>query len=478
MNTSSFGMLLTILFKRKWTLILVFLTVMLGAGAYLLLATPKYLSEAELVIRFGDRSIPSVDRVPAVELTPADRREIVLANSELLQSHELLQATIEAFGLDQVYPDIVEDPPTRWSQMDEALRVFQNNLTVDVGKDNNVITVSLLHPDKALSTKLVAKLIELYMAREAEVYRNPQVSFQREGLTQAEQRLNAATQALESLKARYAITDFDQEVLNLVKQRGDVDTSLRAAQATLAQAERRRGDLQKMMEAVPENLAATPSGEKYRSLDDAQARLSDLRSKQSQMMATYSPDSPALDQLRAGIAEAERDVGSRRSDTGRRSAFTPNPVFQTLQTDYFHAAADAESGAEPVRIYTRQLADIDARLATLQQARGPLSDALRQVQVADDVYRALYQQFESARMKESLNNQRISNPAVLSAPTEPYRTARPRKLITVLASIVAGTLLAFGAVLLIEATDDRFTSSDQLAAALGVPVLATFPKHV
>src|SRR6266849_5229896 len=64
---------------------------------------------------FGDRSIPTVDRVPTVEMTPSDRRETVLAHAAILGSHDLAETTIESFGLDTVYPDIVDDPPTRWT---------------------------------------------------------------------------------------------------------------------------------------------------------------------------------------------------------------------------------------------------------------------------------------------------------------------------------------------------------------------------
>ena len=103
--------MLTVLFKRRWLLLTVFLTVV-GAGVgYLATATPKYQSLAELIIRFGDRSIPTVDRTPTTELTPSDRREIVLANSQLLQSHSLIRATIEALGVGVLFPDIVARPP-------------------------------------------------------------------------------------------------------------------------------------------------------------------------------------------------------------------------------------------------------------------------------------------------------------------------------------------------------------------------------
>src|SRR6185437_2500712 len=83
--------LLTILFKHRRAVLTVFLTVVLSAVAYLLIATPKYESMAELIVRFGDRSIPEVNRTPQTELTPSDRHEIVLAHAAMLSSHDLAE---------------------------------------------------------------------------------------------------------------------------------------------------------------------------------------------------------------------------------------------------------------------------------------------------------------------------------------------------------------------------------------------------
>jgi len=49
--------------------------------AYLLIATPKYQSEAQLIVRFGDRSIPELSRSPVTEMSQSDRHEIVEAHA-------------------------------------------------------------------------------------------------------------------------------------------------------------------------------------------------------------------------------------------------------------------------------------------------------------------------------------------------------------------------------------------------------------
>ena len=473
MQLMPFG-LLTILFKHKRAVSRVFLAIVLGAGLYLLFATPKYESMAQLVVRFGDRSIPDVNRGQPTEMTPSDRREIVLANAAILGSPDLAQATIEAFGLNSIYPDIVANPPSRGTPMDEAVKQFRDNLIVSVGNEDNVISISLLHPDKTLAPKLVQKLIDLYIARQSAVYQNPQSDFMKKEVADANARLDRAQSALETFKGTWKITDYDTEVADLLKQRGDVDSNLRTAQANLAQSVQREKQLQVLIKSVPTHIPAPASGEKYRALDDAETRLSDLTSKYSQMSATYNVNGPAVATLKAGIAGAKADVEARRVELSKRSLTDANPVYQNLQEDLLHTSADAESNAEPVRVLSDQLRAINTRLKDLQDHRGQFNDLTREEQIAENTYRSLSAQYEDARVKDNLNLQRITPATVISAPTVPYKTARPRKLITLLTAIVGGGILAIATALALEALDDRFTTAEQVAYLLDLPILASF----
>ena len=467
--------LLTVLFRHKGAVAATFLAVVLCGAGYLIFATPKYESVAELIVRFGDRSIPDVNRKPVSEMTPSDRREIVLSNAEILKSHDLERAVVEAVGLGVVYPEIVDDPPTRWTPMDEAVKTFDQNLSVDVGAQNNVISVSFLHPDKELAPKVLQKLIGLYVARETTVYQNPQRDFLAGEVKQAAGRLDKAQGSLQQFKRQWHITDYDQEVQDLLKQRGDVDTNFQTARANLEQAKQRKADLAKLLRTIPTTVAA-PSSEKYRSIDDAETRLADLQAKRSQLLATYNANSPALATVEAGLATAQAEAKARRGQLKSRGLSNVNTVYQTVQTDFVRASADVQGNTEPVQILQAQLKGIDDRLRDLQSNRGTFDDLAREREIAETTYKTLSAQYEDARVKESLNERQISPATIISQPTLPYRTARPRKLITALACMFAATLLATGMALGLEALDDRFATAAQVAYALDLPVLAAFDR--
>lgn len=464
------------LFRHRGPALLVFLAVFLAGLGYVLLKTPEYRSTAQLVVRFGDRSVPDVDRSQATEMTPADRREIVLAHAAMLASPDLAQATIKKIGLARLYPDIAAHPPSAWSAMDEATRVFSRKMSVDVGSQDNIITISFLSPDRKLAAEVVEKLIGIYVGHEASVYQNPEQPFLQKEVQQAGARLAAAQAALGKFTARWQITNYDQEIINLLKQRGDVDINLRNAQASLALAQNRAHDVARVMRGIPARQAEAASGEKYRALDDAKTQLGTLKLKRSQMLATYAPGSPALVTLNAGIADAEAQVRAREQELASRSSNAPNTVYQSLQTDYLRNAADAQSNSGPVKVLSDQLAGIDQRLKDLQANRGAYDDLARARQIAEDTYKALSQKYEDARVKTSLNAEGISPASVISKPTLPYRPDKPRKLMILAVCLVCGMIMAGATALLAEAMNNRFSTAEQVAVFLDLPVIASIER--
>lgn len=468
---------MSVLFRRWRLFFAIFALILTAEAGYLLFTVPKYESAAELVVTFGQRTTPEVDRTATIQLTPSDRHEIVLSHAAILESVDLAQATIEAFGLATVYPDIAEDPPSQGTPMDAAVKQFRKDLWVSVGSQDNIISVSILHPDIQLAPRLVAKLIELYIARQTHLYRNSHPTFVATQVEKAHADVDAAQASLERFKSRWRISDYDQEVQSLLRQRGDVDSSLNTAKANRDQAVLRQRELQHSLDHIPRILPESANSEKYRALDEAQSRLDTLRSKQSQMLATYRANGPAMASLNAGVERAEADVEARRAELKTRSISTPNVVHQTLQTDYLRTSAEAQSAEKPVQVLSAQLAAIDERLKVLQTNHGQYSDLLRKNQIADETYHTLSIQFADAQLKDQLNRDRISPAVVISEPTHPYKAVRPRKLVSLLASLIGGVILAYGAVLLREATDDRFATAEQVAALLDIPVLASFPHQ-
>jgi uncharacterized protein involved in exopolysaccharide biosynthesis len=113
-------------------------------------------------------------------------------------------------------------------------------------------------------------------------------------------------------------------------------------------------------------------------------------------------------------------------------------------------------------------------LSALEAERNQYDDMVRTVQIQNDTYRALAIRYETARVEANRNAQNISAAAVIAAPSTPDHPARPRRKLVALATLLAGLILATGAVLLVEAIDDRLSAPRDVVRTLRLPVLATF----
>ena len=472
--------LATVLFKRKKMFIASACTVFALGGAYLALATPLYRSEASVVVRFDEHAIPETNmaRDSSPEVTAAnERREMVLANAEIMTSPDLAQAVIDYFGLSRLYPDIVANPPSRGTPLDEAVRVFQANLNVEPGQQGDVIEISFQHHDPATAQAVVQRLIADYMKREGQIFSSSDFTFQQQQMEQSKARLVADQVQLRDFKTKAGITSFDDQVAELIKQRRDVANTLQNAEVSLGQAHQRAEELRSLLASVSPVVQNTANGEKYHALDDAESRLVDLQTKQRQMMATYDAKSPLLDPVRAAIAAAQTDVQRSRSAVSGRDSTAPNLVYQNIQTDLLRATADNQAYSDSVAVLQGQVAAMDSTLQDLEASHTRLDQLSLAVQIDDDAYRALALHLEDARVVANRVRDRISHGAVIAEASLPYKPSRPRYLITAIGTVLAGILAAFGTIIFFELIDDRFTDVDQVEQQLGIPVLAVFGER-
>jgi uncharacterized protein involved in exopolysaccharide biosynthesis len=469
--------LITVLFRRKKTFFGVAGGVMLLGAAYLILVTPQYRSEASIVVRFDEKAIPTTNM--AHDTTPEvtaqnDRRETVVANSEIIASPDLARGVIESFGLDNIYPDIQESPPRLGTPLDEAVRVFAKDLNVEPGQQGTVIQLSFQHRSPAMAKEALERLIAAYMKREGEIFSSSDVEFQQQQMEQAKARLVVNQAALQAFKTGAGISSFDDQIVALIKQRSDVAGSLQNAQVSLGQSKVRRDQLEALLTKVSPNVQNSASGEKYHALDDAESRVADLRVKERQMLATYNGSSPMLDQLRASLATAQADVQRNRGSIASRDSNAPNVVYQNIQTDLLRSTAETRAYTDAVTVLQGQLAAMDRALQDSEAQRTKLNDLTRAVQIDDSAYRALALHLEDARVVQNRVLDRLSHGAVITNPSLPYKAAKPRYVITAIATVFAGLLAGIMAAIFLELIDDRFTGIHQIEQRLGIPVLAAF----
>jgi succinoglycan biosynthesis transport protein ExoP len=462
--------------RRKVLFVLVVALVCAGGGVYLLLAKQLYQSSASLVVRFDSQTVPNIDRTntTTMPIGSNERREIIYSDADILRSPDVIRHVIAALGLARLYPEIAARPVGEERRIDDAAELFAANLAIDVGVQSDVINVTYLNGDPVVARDAVHELLERFYGQEATVYANPQLRFAEEEAAKARGQLTDAQNALTAFKSASNIADLGMQVAQLLLQRTDVESRYNIAHARVAEAEQREAALNQLLKDVPTNVSASAPGEQYRAVDDAASRLDILRAKRSQMSSNYKSDSPLFLQLDAEIASLQAIVQQRTREAQNRASSTPNVVHQNISTDYLRASAEANSAREPERVLKAQLDGINDHLSALEAQRNKYDDMVRAVQIQNDTYRTMAIRSETARIEANRNAQKISAAVVIAAPALPNRPARPRRKLVALATLIAALILATGAVLTIEALDDRLIVEADVVRILRLPVLATF----
>jgi uncharacterized protein involved in exopolysaccharide biosynthesis len=472
----SFRDILRTFLRRKVMFTAICGTILLAGGAYLILTRPLYLSSASLVLHFDSHTIPDIDRTrtPSQLEGSNEHREILYSDADILRSPDRARKVIEAVGLGRLYPDISAKHLGADASLDVAQRAFSANLVIDVSLQSDVLNLSFFNPDPIVARDALQQLIDQFFAEEAEIYANPQLKFADDESHTAREKLTEAQNTLANFKSSHDISDLPQQVSQLLLSRTDVESRMRVAQGRVQEAEQRRDALKQLLNSVPETVSSSAMGEQYRAVDDAETRLDQLRAKRGEMSANYLPGSDVFKQLDAQIAALTTAAKTRDSEAKSRSTTQPNVVHQSIKTDYIRAAAEAASAQEPREVLTKQLAQINDRLADLETQRNRYDDLTRGVQIQNDTYRTLAIRFETARVEANRNAQKISAAVVIAAPAVANQPARPRRKLVALATALAALLASCAAVLLIEGFDDRISSPDDVKRLIRVPLLATF----
>jgi uncharacterized protein involved in exopolysaccharide biosynthesis len=463
-------------FRHRWRFIGTFCAVVaLAVGAVLAIA-PAYKSEALLLVKFNSRA-PMADTVAgaAIQAQSTERREVMNSQAQILRSRDLLREVVAAVGVARLYPKLADDPPEDADIEDAAAERLAKDLDIEPTKETNVMQVSLLNRDAATAAAALGTLVERFQARQSDVFLNPQSTFLRDQLDEARRQLSKSQAAVEEFKAGSGISSLEEERTLLLRLRAEARNSLTQQTSRRDEAESRVRAMAASMKQLKPTIPLSDENDRFKGIDDARSRLTELRAREAEMASNYRDESVGLRSLRAQIEFAEKDLAERSRESLTRVRTGPNPVYQQVQADLLRATAESAAAEAAIAPLERQIADVEKRLALLDTNQGKLADLMLQQQVDEENFRNVLQRHEDARASEALQRQQVTSVAVVQQPTVPAKPAKPRVLIILALGVIGGLAVAFVLCLIWELADERFSLPEQITGTVKVPVLASFP---
>ena len=467
---------LTTVFRDRWRIGSVLLGGLVLTAIAASLAPKNYTAEASLLLRLGREYVytPEVGDPGTGSPVAYDREQTLLAESKILTSRDLKETVIRKMGAATVFPSLggaVGSP----EQHNAAVLSFERALDAELLKGSNLMQVSFVHPDAAMSAKVLAELIDAYLQKRSVIFASAHRDTAEADFVARKAQLDAAEDKLSGLKTARRIRAFGEEQTLLLAQRNALESRQADSAFALAQANGRVSSLRSSLKGVSGDVTLSTETQRSEAIENARKLMLDLKLKERDLSAKFSDSTPAVQDVRSDLqltAEFLRDLESRPLrivKTGR------SPTRDVVESDLLRTMADQQQARAGAKAVSAQRAAAHTRLAEFSGIERELQSQERERRIAEANYDAAAKRLRDETALAELDRKRKSNVSVVQSPLVPLKAKSTRGVIVMAGtamSVFAALLMAFLSALL----RDTYLTPAQIERGLGVPLLAAVPK--
>ncbi|PKO55700.1 MAG: chain length determinant protein EpsF [Betaproteobacteria bacterium HGW-Betaproteobacteria-21] len=445
----SFDQFFQILRARLWTIVAIFVGVVVLVMGVSLALPKKYTAEASVVVD-GKAADPLLSTASSGQTATG----YVSTQVDIIASSRVAQRVVTMTGLDQL-PAFQE----RWRETTDgvgSLQVWLGNslrrgLDVRPSRESSVISISYTATDAEFAAAIANAFAQAYIDTALELKVEP-----------AKQYANWFNERTRGLRdeveiARKKLSDYQQANSIVASDaRFDVESARMAELSTqLVAVQGQRAD-SRSRQSQTGSAESLPEVVQNPLVSSLKADVARIESQRQQMIGKLGANHPDLMRIDADLASMRQRIGLE-TDRIVRSLGTSTRVSVAREAD-IAAAVEAQK----------------VRLLELQAHRDQIAVLQRDVENAQRAYDLVTQRLMQTNL-ESQTQQ--TNIAVLTAASVPASPSSPRLLLNALLACVFGAALGCGVALLLELLNARVRSADDLARELGLPVLGVIPGN-
>jgi uncharacterized protein involved in exopolysaccharide biosynthesis len=455
--------ILSILFKEKLKLVLVFVVLCAAVVAYSYSLTPYYEATTQLLVKTGPEFETQSDTNAPVASAPSTTKlEIVNSEIQILTSRDLIAAVIEKIGADKLYPGA--------ANTDEAIRKFQADFKAGAVEQADVIDASYRNPSRELAVAALNQVVAMYQQKHAEMFADPRYGFLKEQTQQYADQLDAITKKEADLRNAKSLFDVDAQRAKLLDDRASTSSIIDQLKSQSIDAHQRIDFLTNRLKTTP---ALIPAGAAQSdAVEQAKARLLDLEVRQQQLKERYVGSVKPEQDATAEIAQL-RDFISRSDAVGTKQWSQRNSAYDDMVVALNRALADAAPLDQQITMRQQQLQQIDERLRDLEQGATAIDDLERERRTLEELSHNYRSRYENARMNEDLDHQRIVSVSVVQQPAASDKPAGPHHLPFALAGLLIGIVGAGGLLLYFLVFRETLITVESVERIIGLPVVAS-----
>ncbi len=455
--------LLSILFKEKLKLIVVFVALCALVIGYSYLLAPYYEATTRLLVKSGPEFQTQSDTNQPIASAPSTTKlEVVNSEIQILTSRDLIEAVVEKIGAERLYPGS--------GGADAAIRKFESDFKVAAVEQADVIDASYRNLSRDVAVAALDAVVTVYQQKHAEMFADPRYKFLQQQSKQYADQLDAVIKKEADIRNEKSLFDVDAQRAKLLDDRAATSSIIDQLKSQSIDAHQRIEFLTTRLKTTP---ALIPAGVAQADVvEQAKARLLDLQVKQQQLKERYVGDVKPMQDADAEIAKL-KDFLSRSDPLNRKEWSQRNSAYDDMAMALNRALADAAPLDQQIAQREKEEQAIDARLRDLEQGATAIDELQRERRTLEELTHTYRTRYENARMSEDLDRDRIVSVSIVQRPAAPARPAGPRHLPFAIAGLLIGLVGASGVLLYLLVFRETLITVESVERIIGLPVVAS-----
>ncbi len=493
-----------VLFKRKWSTLIISLVIFVGIvfGVYLIEPTYKatvlifvrYSAQQQLIL-FQEMETPG----PVNPQINPSRNLVEFANSRSVADQLVREFNLhiakepedfrEKFvAWTESATDTILELLDSWGIMEleekdvvaEAIDKFlAKQLDIQAVMDTELINLTTWGPTPELSTDMANRMAELLVEKTRTLVQSQAESaykFVNEQVQLAQASLQEADANFSRFKIQHGIVDIKDQ-LQLIQRRWDTLSISRAStQADLSEAHGRLQELQHQIELLEPTLLSSSKVSANPIMQDLKRTLNDLSTRLAAETVDKLDLHPEVVELQVQIAQLEQQLENEESMIPAEETTIINPVHQDLQRQLANADADVAAVQMKSDEWLQQISSLEQDIENLSQQEPEYERLFRERQSHQERYSTLKSKLLELEVQRVTTLSDFDIGIVDPASVSPLADSDyPDMTLTAGIALFAALVFALGIVFLREFLCDEVNTSDDLERSLKVAVLGSIP---
>lgn len=339
-------------------------------------------------------------------------------------------------------------------------------------RDTEILKVAVRAKTPVEAQSVANSLVQTFIDRMTYLARSEQTMVRKfigDRLIEAKNELDQAEEKLEAYKRDQQIAAPEEETKAIVGQLSQIN-QLKAANAVELSASQAKLESarQQLENEKPGFIAENQLILQYKS------KLADLEVQLVGMLQKYTDQHPEVLALRAAIDETKQRLNTEIARVVNSEASSLNPVHQGILQNKIQAEVEIAAATSQKEAIDKILASQESILSTLPAKEQGLVRAMRDANVAQQIYIMLAQRHEEARISEVMQptDIQVIDRAVAPKANKPIK---PNKKQNVMIAAFFGFLIGTGLAFVLEYFNKTINSADDIQTYLGLPVLGRIP---